>query len=67
MGKPRMKNEMQKPISEVVVDCGINEDIKQDIWNLFFNRLWSIDQIAQKYKRSLTYHQVRTIIFERLK
>ena len=67
MGEARMKNEKFKKKIKVSNKRNLDDETKEDIWYLFFNRLWSIEQITQKYKNMLDYRQVKSIIFERLK
>lgn len=67
IGDARMKNEKLKKKIIASNKTELDDSVKEDIWYLYFNRLWSIEQITEKYAKILDYRQVKRIIFERLK
>lgn len=67
IGDARMKNEKLKKKIIASNKTEFDDSVKEDIWYLYYNRLWSIEQITEKYAKILDYRQVKRIIFERLK
>ena len=40
---------------------------KEEIWNLYFNKMFSYDTLIAYFKGKYTYSQLKSIILERLK
>lgn len=39
-----------------------NEAIKKEVYNLYYEEMYSIEQIVKHYKGLLDYHKVKSII-----
>ena len=43
------------------------EKTKQEVWDLYFNRLYSYAQLVEHFKDKLTYADIKRIINEKYK
>ena len=43
----------------------MEQSVKEEIWNLFFDKLLWIEQIQVYYKNKYTYHEIKEVINEK--
>ena len=45
----------------------MEEKIKKEIWNLYFNKMYSYEEIIAYYNNKFTYAELKKVIKERFK
>ena len=45
----------------------MEEKIKKEIWNLYFNKMYSYEEIIAYYNKIFTYAEIKKVIKERFR